>query len=194
MPANDTYQPASTTRAAACSSPAKQWNTTLGGAPSPSRMATHVGEGLAAMDDQGLVELAGQADVGGEGGPLGVPGRVVVVVVQPRLPHPDHPLVGQQPAQLLQGGPGEAVGVVGVDPGGGRHLGQPGGVGGGLPAGGQVDPDVDQVPDPLGGRLGHHLLGRGLQQVQVAVGVDQHAAEHATAPAPAVAAATAKMR
>ena len=128
------------------------------------------------MDDQGLVELAGQADVGGEGGPLGVPGRVVVVVVQPRLPHPDHPLVGQQPAQLLEGGPGEAVGVVGVDPGGRRHLGQPGGVGGGLPAGGQVDPDVDQVPDALGGRLGHHLLGRGLQQVQVAVGVDQHGA------------------
>jgi hypothetical protein len=32
------------------------------------------------------------------------------------------------------------------------------------------------VPDPLGERAGHHLLGRGLQEVQVTVGVDQHAA------------------
>jgi hypothetical protein len=40
MPANDTYQPASTTLAASRWSPAKQWNTTRGGAPSPSRMAS----------------------------------------------------------------------------------------------------------------------------------------------------------
>jgi hypothetical protein len=71
-----------------------------------------------------------------------------------------------------------------VDPGGGRNLGQPGRVGRRLPARVQVDPDVDQVPDPLGERPGHHLLGRLLQEVQVAVGVDQHAAEHATAHAP----------
>jgi hypothetical protein len=47
-------------------------------------------------------------------------------------------------------------------------------VGGGLPAGVQVDAHVDQVPDPFGARLGDHLLRRRLQQVQVAVGVDQH--------------------
>jgi hypothetical protein len=133
---------------------------------------------------QGLVELAGQAHVGREGGPLEVAGRVVVVVVQAGLPHPDHHLGGQQPAQLVERRPGEGVGVVGVDPGGGRHLGQPGRVGGRLAAGGEVDPDVDQVPDPLGEGPGDHLVRRRLQQVQVAVGVDEHAAEHATAPGP----------
>jgi hypothetical protein len=58
----------------------------------------HVGERVAAVHHQRLVELAGEQDMGREGGPLELAGRVVAVVVQPRLPHPDHPLGGQQPA------------------------------------------------------------------------------------------------
>jgi hypothetical protein len=79
-----------------------------------------------------------------------------------------------------------------VDPGGGRHLRQPGRVGRRLPAGIQVDAHVDQVPDALGAGLGDHLLGRRLQQVQVAVGVDQHGASMPQLPV-AVAAGTVKM-
>jgi len=47
------------------------------------------------MHDQGLRDLPGERDGPAQGVALSVPGRVIVVEVEPRLPDGDHPRVGR---------------------------------------------------------------------------------------------------
>jgi hypothetical protein len=156
----------------------------LGGAD-PVQDVEDVVEGVAAVDDEGLVEAPGQLGVGGEGAPLDLGRSVVAVVVQARLPGRDDLRPGQQHLERRQRRRRRLGGRVRVDPGRGRDGRDPGRVGRRHLAGGQVDADVDHVADAGRARLGDQLLGAGAEQVQVAVGVDQHVgggAQTVTAP------------
>ena len=130
------------------------------------------------MDHRRPPRFGGEGQLRLEDGALGIPGGVIVVVVEAHLARSDDPVVPETLAEPRRGISGPGSGVVGMHAGGsgepGLRLGQrqrPVG-------GGRRLPDDDDVPDPrVPGSAQHlepiRLVGR---IGEVAVRIDEQAA------------------
>ena len=117
IPLKESTAPRSRHRRASSGPPLKQWKTVRVGHPLGREDVEGLGPGLPGVDHEGQVVLVGQRDLGGEHLRLLVAGRVVVVEVEPALPHRHHLGLAQERLEPVDA----VLGVVRVHAGRGPH-------------------------------------------------------------------------